>query len=45
MNITWKVIKFCVSLGIFLSYVMDVKGILIWLKEFQFGKNKLANFG
>ena len=25
--------------------VMRVKSILIWLKEFQFGENKLANFG
>ena len=24
---------------------MHVKCILIWLKEFQFGENKLANFG
>ena len=24
---------------------MHVKSILIWLKEFQFGKYKLANFG
>ena len=24
---------------------MCVKSILIWLKEFQFGENKLANFG
>ena len=28
-----------------LSYVMSVKNTLIWLKEFQFGENKLANFG
>ena len=24
---------------------MRVKSILIWLNEFQFGENKLANFG
>ena len=24
---------------------MSVKSILIWLKEFEFGENKLANFG
>ena len=28
-----------------LSYVVHVKSILIWLKEFKFGENKLANFG
>ena len=28
-----------------LSYGVHVKSILIWLKEFQFGESKLANFG
>ena len=28
-----------------LLYVMRVKNTLIWRKEFQFGENKLTNFG